>query len=201
MSNPPRKSRLRRLAGLLLGPGQLPGDTPVMTLKQARASEFFRWFHLEEVGSEGGECDEPVRLFRPEAPKFRPLAAVALVLGERDRVVRVQLTLARSFIADLRDSNSARDLAKSFIAFAVSGADPPALKDLADEIQFRDLEGVLLVRSGPPRLPRTPSPAYRAFAGTLPQARVVLACVEITLRNVGNGRDGELVIAAAPIGS
>ena len=179
----------------------LPVKASAMTLEEAQVSEFFRWFHLEQVETHRNAQGADIRLFRPQGEKFRPLAAVELTLGARNRISGMRLLLARSFIADPQNSSFARDIAKSFILFAVPRADAPALKDLVDEIQFRDLKGTVLMRGEPPKLPSEPSPAYRAFAGEQPEARLALPGAEITFRNGGNGRDGELAIAVAPRGS
>ena len=188
------------LAGALslLGLALPAGRAAAATLDEARASEFFRWFHLEEAESGRDPRGAETRLFRPQDEKFRQLAAVELTLGERGRIGQARLVLARSFIEDSWNSSFARDIAKSFLLFAAPPADAPALKDLVDEIQLRDLRGPILMRTGPPEVPAEPSAAYRAFAGELPEARLALPGAEISFLNRGSRNGGELVIAATP---
>ena len=50
----------------LAGTGEL-GET----VEQARKTEFFRWFHLEETGRSMGKAGTVVH-FKPSADKFQP---------------------------------------------------------------------------------------------------------------------------------
>jgi hypothetical protein len=189
---------LARLLSLVGFTASLSAGTTAMTLDEATASEFFRWFHLEYVGTQADGDGGAARVFRPQGAKFRTLAAVELSLDDRDRVSRMKLVLERSFISDPRDSSFARDMAKSFLLFAAAPDDRPVLSAVVDEIRFRGLRGTLLMRSEPPPLPSEPSPAYRAFAGELSDARIVLAGTILVFRNREHAGRGELVISARP---
>src|SRR3989441_7170643 len=84
-------------------------------LEQARKTEFFRWFHLEETGRAGR-----VVQFKPSGEKFRPLVTLNVTLDPSGRMVGVELVLSRAFIDSGREGTFARDIAKSFLRVATS---------------------------------------------------------------------------------
>jgi len=87
-------------------------------VEQARKTEFFRWFHLEESGRTGS-----VVYFKPSAERFRSLVTVNLSLDSRERLIGAELVLSRLFIDSGRDGLFARDIAKSFLRVVPSAAE------------------------------------------------------------------------------
>src|SRR5579885_720421 len=71
------------------------------TLEQARKTEFFSWFHLEETGREPRGGTQEVIRFQPSGPKFHDLAIVSFETNDAT-IDAVTLRLERSFI-DGRD--------------------------------------------------------------------------------------------------
>ncbi len=68
----------------LAGTGEL-GEN----VEQARKTEFFRWFHLEESGRTGSAVH-----FKPSAEKFRRLVTLNLSLDSRQRLIGAELVLS-----------------------------------------------------------------------------------------------------------
>jgi hypothetical protein len=126
-------------------------------LEQAKQTEFFRWFQLEETGRTGR-----VVHFKPSGAKFRSLVTVNMALDSKGQLVGAELILSRSFIDSGRDGMFARDIAKSFVGMIATAPDliaeisqPPA-----------NLSAPLLVGNRPaPKLPARPTPGYQVFLG------------------------------------
>jgi len=116
-------------------------------VEQARKTEFFRWFHLEETGRMGS-----VVHFKPSAEKFRSLVTVSLSLDSRQRLIGAELVLSRSFIDSGRDGLFARDIAKSFLRVVTSQEERQAIGGLIGEIEQPpgNLSTTLIVRGNAP---------------------------------------------------
>src|SRR6266567_4055779 len=135
----------------LAGTGEL-GEN----VEQARKTEFFRWFHLEETGRTGS-----VVHFKPRAEKFRSLVTLNLSLDSRQRLIGAELVLSRSFIDSGVEGMFARDIAKSFLRVVTSAEERQAIGGLIGEIEQppANLSTTLIVRGRPARkLPVAPSP-------------------------------------------
>lgn len=125
------------------------------SLEQARASEFFRWFHLIEV-SKGTtiDCDaqkgegQVRHRFRPSGSTFGELVDLTVGVSGDGNVCTACLGIDRGFIADSRIRPFARDIAKSFLSWVLP---LDACNALAPEIaaisQFCDGESVVLART------------------------------------------------------
>ena len=132
-------------------------------VEQARKTEFFRWFHLEESGRTGS-----VVYFKPSAESFRSLVTVSLSLDSRERLIGAELVLSRLFIDSGRDGLFARDIATSFLRVVTSAAERQTIGGLVGEIEQppASLSTTLIVREQPARrLPVAPSPGYGTFLG------------------------------------
>src|SRR5260221_2471329 len=62
-------------------------------VEQARKTEFFRWFHLEESGRTGSAVH-----FKPNAEKVRRPVTLNPLLDFRQRLIRAEAGLSRSFL-------------------------------------------------------------------------------------------------------
>src|SRR5258708_10324111 len=60
-----------------LGPLRSVGNTPA----DAKQTDFFKWFHLEETGKSPAADGGTTIRYAPNAPKFRPLVTVRLQLA------------------------------------------------------------------------------------------------------------------------
>lgn len=133
-------------------------------LEQARQTEFFRWFQLEEVGRTAR-----VVHFKPSGAKFRNLVTLNLPLDSKGRLVGAELVLARSFVESGRDGMFARDIAKSFLGVATTAQERQAVADLIAEIGQApaNLSTPLIVSAQrpAPKLPAQPTCGYQVFLG------------------------------------
>ena len=158
----------------LAGTGEL-GEN----VEQARKTEFFRWFHLEESGRTGS-----VVHFKPRAEKFRSLVTLNLLLDSRQRLIGAELVLSRSFIDSGVEGLFARDIAKSFLRVVTSAEERRAIGGLIGEIE-----------QPAPRLPVAPSPGYRTFLGEQTHYEQSLARGHIRLENRAVDGAASLVIS------
>jgi len=96
-----------------------------LNLESERGSEFFTWFHLAPVGTPiAVDGSQAWHSFRPTGSAFQALVEVD-VLSEADgKIEGASLGLDRSFIDDPRNGVFARDIAKSFMAWAVRKPSP-----------------------------------------------------------------------------
>lgn len=142
------------------------GSLRCQRLADAKQTEFFRWFSFIETGTAKDEKGNTVVSFRPAGEKFRRLVKLDAVVGEQDRIVALRLSLAKSFVDDNRDGIFARDIAKSFLRFAIPEPDAGSVAPLADEIEHRHNFSVL-TRAPSTQLPLSsqPSAGFLTYVG------------------------------------
>ena len=63
------------------------------------------------------------REFRPSSPNYARLVALAVLTDEAGRILAASLGVDRSFLDDRQQSASARDIAKSFLYWALPEQD------------------------------------------------------------------------------
>jgi hypothetical protein len=122
------------------------------SLEEARTSDFFRWFHLADVGEPAvidNGAQQAVRgtwhRFRPSGPSFHQLVELAVGVGADKQIHTAWLGLDRAFIADSRIRPFARDIAKSFLNWILPADACNALASQIDAIsQFCDGESVVI---------------------------------------------------------
>jgi hypothetical protein len=157
------------------------------TLSTAIESEFFRFFHLIEAGSEP-EQGARVVTYRPQAAQFRDLVAVKLSVDAGGGIRAAQLTLSRRFIEDATNAPFARDIAKSFIADSVSDHDRrPEVADLVQAI-WR-----------PQKMAAIP-PGLRVYAGLGDTYSTPVDADRLRLANQQKHGERSLVISVGPVG-
>ncbi len=161
------------------------------TLAEERKSHFFTWFNLTPSCPPVPGADFRIwHCFRPSGDQFRPLVEVAVQTDANDNVFDRRIGIDRSFIDDQRNSPFARDIAKSFLQWAlpepVSGDVKTLIQRIAD-----------LAASGPPIIfgngaveePATPdlTGGYNVYLGH--SARVALSAgpAGLKLINVPGG--------------
>ena len=138
-----------RIAGVLQATGQqslmVDLDRPPVWPSSARPlrvslsaaknrTDFFTFFHLEQVGSFMDENHRTVVSFKPTASQFHDLVELQAVLDPDNIVSSWRLALARSFIDDANLREFANDIVSAFILFAVVGAEADAAGDTIREI-------------------------------------------------------------------
>lgn len=136
------------------------------SLEQAKQTEIFRWFHLEETGRTAR-----VVHFQPSGDKFHDLVTLNLSLDSRGRLVGAELVLLRSFVDSGRDGMFARDIAKSFVRVVTRAEERNTVADLLAEIEQppANLSQTLIVGARTmPKPPAESTPGYQVFLGKLP---------------------------------
>ena len=164
-----------------------------MSLAEAKKTEFFTWFHLEQTGTETGPEKRPIVIFKPNGDTFRKLVTVRTALDAGEHIVRIELFLARSFLDDKKQCVFANDIAKSFLLDATSGADQDAIKGLADNISSNQTSGERVITARPlPAPPDRPGPAYLTYLGKQPLDTEQLPSSTLHLENLKLGDQGWL---------
>jgi hypothetical protein len=165
-------------------------------LSRARLqADYFRFFNLEPIGpTQHLENGEQLLAFKPSGAAFRDLVTIYVRTDPKGLISMFRVVIARSFLDDPRSGVYARDLIKSSLMDCVNESDAGNLKELADEIQFRDLKGPLLVRSKLPTLPAMPSAAYLVVNGTTSAWETKLSSSKIKLTNETEENRPALVI-------
>jgi hypothetical protein len=102
------------------------------TLESVRQSEFFQWFHLEQVERTPEGPGENVR-FRPSGESFRDLCWLDALAAPTGEMVRIELVVRRAFIEG-NQGLFAQDLVKSFLNAALPDACRDVLHDFMAEI-------------------------------------------------------------------
>jgi hypothetical protein len=164
-----------------------------MRLAEAKETEFFTWFHLEQTGTETGPEKQRIAVFKPSGDTFRKLVMVRTALDAGEHIVRIELFLARSFLDDKKQCVFANDIAKSFLLDATSAADQDAIKGLADSISSNQTSGERIITARPlPAPPDRPGPAYLTYLGKRPRDTEQLSSSTLHLENLKLGDQGWL---------
>jgi hypothetical protein len=154
------------------------------TIAEERESGFFLWFQLEP----SDEPDLPAsagnrRSFRPSGDKFRPLVRLDVRVDDRERMIEAQLNIDRRFIEG-RDSPFARDIASSFLAWALkneTGAEKEAL--IANIGNMRGERVIMRSDAVPPMPPADATGAAAVYGGRDEPARTVIGHALVVLSN------------------
>jgi hypothetical protein len=160
------------------------------TRESAEGSGFFNWFMLEPVEAEGPVPNRRVAHYRPNGPSFHALAEFLITTDETDRLLALELRLAREFVEHPHNGLFARDIAKSLLRDGLVETDSAALADLANEIEFpRRVETTVLTgRRIDVELPAVPSRGYQVFLGR--RGRYDQRCPSVDLVLENYARDG-----------
>lgn len=155
-------------------------------LTLVRESEFFKWFHLEEMDS-WKLIERAATRFEPTNPDFHNLVsvdAITKIADRRNLVTEIELWLNRRFIDDPTDGIFARDIAKSFLGAVPRPQEIFPVHFLINRIEFDLPPGrpVLTARK-PPNRPRRPVPGYDTFLGGDERFRLALGASALTLEN------------------
>ena len=175
--------------------GQLGGR-----LDQARETEFFRWFHLEQTDlSRAGA--QTVVAFKPSGEKFRPLVTLNVTTDGQGGLQALELVVSRVFVDDPKDGVFARDIVKSLLLAVFAGAGDQGLTDLTNELQYPLFYGPgVLVRTPPAdiKLPEEPTRCYQVYLGRQTACTLELAGQRLRLENRRAGETPSLIVEIRP---
>lgn len=166
-------------------------------IAQVERSGFFGWFSLEKTAERPGAGGTRIITFQPSGAKFHDLARVEATLGRDQRIVEIDLVLARSFVESSSDGIFANDIAKSFLRAAVPDSDAGAVADLADEIEASATTDRPLLEGphAPVTRPTEPSPGFLVFLGRRDSYQLTLSTASLALGNFDSARGRELRIS------
>jgi len=195
--------KLRRILSMVLLPLGLAAPLAAAsfgnlgeTLEQAKQTEFFRFFHLEQSQVSKSE-GSTVTAFKPTGEKFRPLVTIKVTTDGASRILALEMALARSFIDDPRDGVFARDIAKSFLQAALPAPRDWETTDLINEIQFQATSTMTIIKhpANEPKLPEKPTPGYLTYLGKQPSYEHRLRDYLLRLVNETEGAAAVLVFS------
>jgi hypothetical protein len=195
--------KLRRILSRVLLPLGLAAPLVALTfgnlgetLEQAKQTDLFRFFHLEQ--SQVSKSDgSTVTAFKPSGAKFRPLVTIKVTTDGAGRILALEMALARSFIDDPRDGIFARDIAKSFLQAGLPASRDSETTDLINEIELHGTSTMTIIkRAAPePNLPEKPTPGYLTYLGKQPSYEHRLRDYLLRLVNETEGGAAVLVFS------
>jgi hypothetical protein len=133
-----------------------------MNLDQARKTDFFSWFHLQQTGEEQTPQGATIT-FKPSGKQFRDLVTMKVTTATDGDLTGMEIILSRAFVDSKRDGIFARDIAKSLIRTAFATGADQDIQDLANQIEYlrTSRQTIILHKSyKPPTLPAKPTLGY-----------------------------------------
>jgi hypothetical protein len=190
---------LRRVMAALFGRRSPAG---IGKLAGERGGEFFAWFNLVERGTPTAQQDGRMRHgFHPAGSAFQSFVKLDLMVAHDDTILAAQLALDRDFVDDIRNGSYARDVAKSFLAWALRHEQGPAARALIANIANLAASGTpVIVRASamPAPPPADSSGGYEVFLGQRVAARLPFEGASVALRNTANGRRWLMIDVTVP---
>jgi hypothetical protein len=150
------------------------------SLSTARASGFFRWFHLEP-GDERATPPGQLTRFRPSGESFHDRCALDVLTTPDGSLVRLELIVQREFL-DGSQGLFAQDLVKSFLHAALPDACRDRLEDFLTDV------------STPGDRRNGTTPGYLVFRGQRPTWSVQTGWSRITLTNLTTDGAPSLIV-------
>jgi hypothetical protein len=138
-----------------------------MNLDQAKKTDFFTWFHLQQTSREQ-TAQGTIITFKPSGKQFRDLVTMKVTTAPDGGITAMELILSRAFVDSKKDGIFARDIAKSLIRTAFAEGSDQEIQDLANQIEYlrTSSQTILLHKSyQPPKLPAEPTPGYLTYLG------------------------------------
>ncbi|MBY0378587.1 MAG: hypothetical protein K2Q33_08510 [Gammaproteobacteria bacterium] len=108
-----------------------------MTLPQATQGDFFTFFHFKEGDRKEVKPGETLIVFHTTFKQYT--TTLGVVVDQNNRILQMSLFLPRDFIEDTKYGIFARDIAKSFIAACVNELEFTSVKDISDDIFYRNI--------------------------------------------------------------
>jgi hypothetical protein len=175
------------------------GVSDPLNLQSELKSDFFTFFHLEPAGDPiaiaGGQTWHS---FRPSGPAFHALVEVDVLTDSGGTIAAASLGIARSFIKDARNGVFARDIAKSFLAWAIRNPPPPVGNLIANLADLSGSGGTVIMRGSAPQPPPDSTGLYAVYLGDSAGATVTDNGVTLTFRNFSGALPAERIFDADP---
>jgi hypothetical protein len=187
------RSLIAALAAKLRGVLQ-PGWSPrARTLDQERKGHFISWFHLDPAGHPApASSGRTWHCFRPDGEAFRAFVELDVLIDQSGRILESRLGLDRAFADHPRNGVFARDLAKSYLQWGLTGPLSAQARTLIDNIANPAAAGV-------PVLMRASAGGYLVYLGRRTTAEAILGNSKLTMTNLpGSFPDRQIFAAADP---
>jgi hypothetical protein len=137
------------------------------TRHSALSSDFFRWFMLDPVEAEIPAPGRRAGHYRPNGPAFHSLTELIITTDDQERLLALELRLARGFIDHDHHGLFARDITKSLLRDGIEGADAERLAGLMHQVEFPATVRAPLITARTPDspVPDAPTPGYEVYLG------------------------------------
>jgi len=158
-------------------------------VENAKRTDFFQFFFWREAGREKDAQGRAVVLFaQPTDGHFAKYVKLKTTLDAHDKIAKVELRVARSFVNNTDTAIFARDIIKSVIEQSTPKADQAAVAPLTAELLPPAPRGGVQIM--PKKLPEpdNPSSAYQVIVGKRETAEITLSQCAIHLTNTANGQ-------------
>jgi hypothetical protein len=195
------RSLIAALAAKLRGVLQ-PGWSPrARTLDQERKGHFFSWFHLDPAGDPApASSGRTWHCFRPDGEAFRAFVELDVLIDQSGRILESRLGLDRAFADHPRNGVFARDLAKSYLQWGLTGPLGAQARTLIDNIANPAAAGVpVLMRASavPPAPGEDTTGGYLVYLGRRTTAEAILGNSKLTITNLPGSFPDRQIFAAA----
>jgi hypothetical protein len=191
---------LRQVLAALLGRSSAPPPL-IGRLDEERKGEFFAWFNLEERSAPLPRHEGDMQyFFHPAGDAFQQFVKLDLTVARDGDIVGAELAIDRDFVEDARNSPFARDIAKSFLTWALrhepSGRARPLVDNIAS-LANSSVPVIMRADAPPPCPPVDDTGGYAVYLGQRAAAEIALERLRLGLRNRANGRRW-LILDATP---
>jgi hypothetical protein len=174
------------------------------TLAEAKGTEFFQWFRLEEVTRREDEGGHTKVTFRPSGRQFHDLVAVEMTVDGQEHIAQTALAIRRSFIDDSTQSMFAADITKSFLLASLDREDVDVLIEAIRQIaSYRPASSTMKTFYLHGDAPEEPAPgegepAYFVYAGKRRSLDRALNAAKVSMLNEPVDGSEHLTITVAP---
>jgi hypothetical protein len=195
------RSLIAALAAKLRGVLQ-PGWSPrARTLDQERKGHFFSWFHLDPACDPApASSGRTWHCFRPDGEAFRAFAELDVLIDRSGRILESRLGLDRTFADHPRNGVFARDLAKSYLQWGLTGPLGTQARTLIENIANPAAAGVpalMRARAVPPAPGEDTTGGYLVYLGRRTTAEAILGNSKLTITNLPGSFPDRQIFAAA----
>jgi hypothetical protein len=156
-----------------------------LNLQNELKSDFFSFFHLAPAGDPIAVANgQTWHSFRPSGPAFHALVEVDVLTDSTGAIAAASLGIARSFIKDARNGVFARDIAKSFLSWAIRNPSPQVGNLIANVADFSRSGTTVIMRGSPPAPPPADSTGlFAVFRGNAAGATITDGGITLTFTN------------------